>query len=155
GLGVETYTEAFQGFETLRFNYWYVGLPGLKAEDYLAGNNWLGVALAALMHAPRQQKPWLRAELLRRLWVECQENDYRKFLLTECVEAYLGLDEEQERQFQELLHTERYREVMPMMTTTFEKGLQQGREEGLQQGQRQLLRIQLEKRFGPLPPAVV
>jgi hypothetical protein len=40
------------------------------------------------------------------------------------------------------------------MTTTFEKGVQKGRKEGETEGQRRSARLQLEKRFGPLSPAV-
>jgi hypothetical protein len=151
GVGVETYVETFGDFEVLRFNYLYVGLPGLEAEGYLTGGNWLGVALAALMRVPRARKVWLRGEALRRILVECRENDYRKFLLAECVEAYLGLDEQQQREFERLLESPPYREIVPMMTTTFEKGVAKG----MEKGQRLLLRQQLEQRFGPLSPAVV
>jgi flagellar biosynthesis/type III secretory pathway protein FliH len=34
-----------------------------------------------------------------------------------------------------------------------EQGLQQGMEQGLQKGRREVLRLQLEKRFGPMPHA--
>jgi hypothetical protein len=163
GLGVETYVETFGDFEVLRFNYLYVGLPGLEAESYLAGGNWLGVALAALMRVPRKRQAWFRGEALRRILLECPENDYRKFLLTECVEAYLGLDEEQQREFERLLQSPPYREIVPMMTTTFEKGIAKGwqegiakgKEEGVIEGQRLMLRHILEQRFGPLSAAVV
>ena len=37
-----------------------------------------------------------------------------------------------------------------MMTTTFERGL----EKGMEKGERQTIRRQLEKKFGPLSPAV-
>jgi hypothetical protein len=155
GIGVETYVETFGNFEVLRFNYLYVGLPGLQAEEYLTGGNWLGVALTALMRIPRARKVWLRGEALRRILVECQENDYRKFLLTDCVEAYLGLDEEQQREFERLLQTPPYQEIVPMMTTTFEKGIAVGKEEGVIEGRRQLLREILEERFGPLSSVTV
>jgi hypothetical protein len=67
------------------------------------------------------------------------------------VEAYADLDEEQRREYEALLQTEQYKEIAPMMTTTFEKGVAKGREEG----QRRLIRAQLENRFGPLPAAAV
>jgi hypothetical protein len=155
GLGLDTYTESFGGLEVVRFQFPYVGLPALDAVRYLQGTNWLGVALAALMRIERERKVWLRAELLRRVLVECGENIYRKFLLTECVEAYLGMDEEQQRQFERMLREEQYREVLPMMTTTFEKGLIQGRQEGVLLGQRQMLRVLLEHKFGNLSPVAL
>jgi hypothetical protein len=69
------------------------------------------------------------------------------------MEAYAELDEEQQREYEALLQTEQYKEIAPMMTTTFEKGVAKGREEAFE-GTRRLLRKQLEHRFGPLPAAV-
>src|SRR5581483_6194638 len=45
GVGVGTYTESFLGLEVVRYQYLYAGLPALDAEQYLRGDNWLGVAL--------------------------------------------------------------------------------------------------------------
>jgi hypothetical protein len=50
-----------------------------------------------------------------------------------------------DQRFKNLL-TEKYKGVREMVTTTFEKGLEQGR----QQGYREMLRDLLETRFGPL-----
>ncbi len=160
GVGVETYVETFDDLEVLRFRYLYVGLPALEAEPYAAGANWLGVALAALMRVANADRPRLRAEAVRRVLVECQENDYRRLLLMECIEAYLTLDEQQQHEYDQLLRMPPYQEVMPMMTTTFEKGIAKGLEEGIakgmqqgkEQGQRRIVWRQMEKRFGPLSP---
>jgi hypothetical protein len=146
GIGVETYTEAFGPLEVLRFQYLYVGLPALDAERYVQGPNWLGVALAALMKVPDDRRAWLRAEALRRVLLECRENDFRRLLLFECIEAYLALSPRQESEYKELLARSPYKEMMPVMTTTFEKGIQKGR--------RDSIRELLEKRFGPLKPVV-
>jgi hypothetical protein len=155
GIGVDSYTEDFGGLSVLRFQYLYVGLPALEAERYVSGPNWLGVALAALMRVAPARKVWLRAEALRRVLLECRENDYRRLLLHECVEAYLPLDEEEQRQFEQLLHTEPYKEIEPMMVTTFEKGIVKGLEQGRQEGRREAARLQLERKFGPLSEAVL
>jgi hypothetical protein len=74
------------------------------------------------------------------------DKDYRRFLLAECREAYADLDPAQKQRLQELLATEQYREVKPIMQTTFERGLEQGE-------RRSTLRF-LEARFGPLSPEV-
>jgi hypothetical protein len=71
-------------------------------------------------------------------------------LLLECVEAYSELDQEQQRVYQELLQTEAFKEIAPMMMTTFEKGVVKGQEIG-----RRILRALLEQRFGPLGDAVL
>lgn len=148
GIGVDVYEEYVEDFRVLNFQYLYVGLPALDAESHVAGANWLGVALASLMRVSRERKAWLRGEALRRILVECSENDYRKFLLCECVEAYTELDTDQQRAYELLLQTEPYQEIQPMMMTTFEKG----KTEGIAEGQRRALRLQLERRFGRLSP---
>jgi hypothetical protein len=163
GIGIDGYDEDFEGLEVLRFRYLYVGLPGLDAEQYMQGSSWLGVGLSALMRVPRFRRAWLRSEALRRLVVEYDGNNYHRMLLLECVEAYADLDEEQQRVYQELLESERYKEIKPMMATTFEQGVAQGRQQGRQEGrqegqvlgQRQLLRSQLEHRFGRLSDATL
>jgi flagellar biosynthesis/type III secretory pathway protein FliH len=174
GLGIDAYVEQFQDLEVVKFQYLYLGLPQLDALEYLEQNNPLGVALSALMRVPKERRPWLKAESLRRL-VTSQENEHRRFLLAECVQAYLPLTSPAEqRQFQELLATEPYQELPEMAATWFdeglekglqrglEKGLQKGRREGQREGQkvgrqeglRQALLLQLESRFGKLRPQV-
>jgi Domain of unknown function (DUF4351) len=65
--------------------------------------------------------------------------------------AYLPLDEAQQREFEQLVATEPYKGIQPMTrtlaSTWYEKGLEKGR--------RELLREQLEERFGALPPPVL
>jgi hypothetical protein len=90
GIGIERYVERLWDHELLHFEYFYVGLPALEAARYLHGDNWLGVALSALMRMRPEEKPRFKAEALRRL-VECPESEQRRFLLCECVQAYLPL----------------------------------------------------------------
>jgi hypothetical protein len=159
GIGVETYCEEIAGLEVLRFQYLYVGLPKLDAESYVQGGNWLGVALAALMRPPPAGKVWLRLEALRRILLECPENEYRRFLLQECVEAYTPLGDEEQQQLERMLHSDPYKELEPMILTTFDKGVakgrQEGRGEGREEAQRETARLQLERRFGPLNATVL
>ena len=57
-----------------------------------------------------------------------------------------SLDDQQQIEYEQLIRTPPYQRMIPMMTTTFEKGVQKGE----LQGQRRLARLLLEKRFGPL-----
>jgi hypothetical protein len=75
----------------------------------------------------------------------------QRFLLGECVRAYLPMDDRQRREFDELLAGESYTQVRAMNKTVYEEGIEQGEA----RGQRNLLRDQLQDRFGPLPPAVL
>lgn len=147
GIGWDVYEEAYCEHRLLSFAYAYVGLPGLDGEQYVVGEHLLGVALTALMRVPPARRAEVHAEALRRL-AEARENDYRRYLLLDCLEAYAALDDAQAQELEALLRTERYQEARAMAMTTFEKGLQKGR----QQGQRSMLQKLLEARFGPLSP---
>jgi hypothetical protein len=114
------------------------------------GDNWLGVALSALMRIPRKRMAWLGAEALRRI-TEASLTEQQRYLLGECVQAYVPLDDEQLQEFQKLVAGESYRGVQAMNTTWFEQGL----EKGIEKGYCQLLQEQMEERFGSLSPAVL
>lgn len=162
GIGWDVYQEHFWEHELSRFNYPYVGLPALDAEQYVRQNNWFGVALAALMRVGKERRIQLAAEALERL-VHCPENAYRKTLLCECVNAYLPTDEQQRRQFENMLRNHPDARVQAMELGLLDhverRGKLEGKREGLLEGklegQRDLLRDQLEARFGRLPPAVL
>lgn len=150
GIGTDTYTEEINGHETLRFTYPYIGLPALEAQTYLNSENWLGVALGALMRIPQGHRVEFGGEALRRILLESQENDYRKLLLTELVQAYLNLNEQEEIAFNELMQQERYREVPEVIQTTYEKAKAEGQIEML----RKSIAVVLQRRFGSLTSEV-
>jgi hypothetical protein len=125
GVGTDTYEENFWEFQPVLFKYLYVGLPGLDGVKYVEGDNWLGVALSALMKIPPDRIAWLGAEALRKIR-DAPLTDQKRFLLAECVQAYLPLGEEQQREFEGLIATEKYQGVRQMNTTWFDKGIQQG-----------------------------
>jgi hypothetical protein len=145
GIGWDAYEEYFWDQRLLRFEYAYVGLPALDGEPYATGENLLGVALSALMRLPAERRAELHAEGLTRI-ARSKENDFRRHLLAECLEAYAKLDEAQRERLKKLLSTEPYQEVRPFMITTRERGILEGE-------QRSTLR-QLNAKFGPLPPEV-
>ncbi|MFI5453891.1 MAG: DUF4351 domain-containing protein [Isosphaerales bacterium] len=147
GIGWDVYEEKYWDHRLVTFEYAYVGLPGLDGEQYVAGEHLLGVALTALMRVPPARRAEVHAEALRRL-AEARENDYRRYLLLDCLEAYATLDEEQAQELGALLRTERYQGAQAMAMTTFEKGLQQGL-----QSWRTAFKKQLEARFGALSPS--
>ena len=121
GIGWDIYEEAYWDHRLLTFEYAYVGLPGLDGEQYVAGEHLLGVALTALMRVPPSRRAEVHAEALRRL-AKARENDYRRYLLLDCLEAYAMLDKAQAQQLGALLRTERYQGTQTMAMTTFEKG---------------------------------
>jgi Domain of unknown function (DUF4351) len=165
GIGWDAYEEHFWERRIIRFEYAYVGLPALDGEPYATGENLLGVALSVLMQLPSDQRAELYADGLKRIAVS-GENDFRRFLLVECLEAYAELEEGQKERLQALLHTDAYQEVEPLMKTTYERGIEQGIERGIQRGieqgiergiaqgeRRSALRL-MEAKFGPLSASV-
>jgi hypothetical protein len=161
GIGWDAYEEHFWEQRVLRFEYAYVGLPALDGAAYATGENLLGVALSALMRLPAEQRTELYAEGLKRI-AGSAENDFRRFLLAECLEAYAELDEAQRDRLEALLQTEPYQEALPLMKTTYERGIEQGMERGISQGiergielgERRAALRQMEAKFGPLTPQV-
>jgi hypothetical protein len=149
GIGWDAYEEHFWEHRLLRFEYAYVGLPALYGEAYATGEHVLGAALSALMRVPPERRVEVHAEALKRIAL-CGENDWRRYLLEECAEAYTNLDEAQRLQLQALLGAEAYREVRPLMITTYERGKLQGELETLR---RTVLRL-LEAKFGALSAAI-
>jgi hypothetical protein len=149
GLGIDAYEEHFWEFQTIHFQYLYVGLPALDGMDYVSRDNCLGYALAALMRIPEDRKVWLRAEAERRI-MQSKENIGRRYLLHECAQAYLSLSESQQRQYEELMMQDPYREVNAMTVAMYDKTRLEGMERGIEKGQRELLLGQLEERFGSL-----
>jgi hypothetical protein len=147
GVGWDEYEEYLWERRVLHFEYPYVGLRALSAEEYANRESILGVALAAMMRVPDERRVELKGHALRRIQ-ESGENDARKHLLAGFVDKYLKLDPAQQREFERLLDTEPYREVKVMATTWFEKGVEKGRLDGW----RELLREQLEELFGQLSP---
>jgi hypothetical protein len=158
GIGWDVYEEYFWNHQLVRFNYPYIGLPALDAEQYVRQDNWLGVALAALMRVPKERRIELAGEAIQRI-VHSPENTYRKTLLCECVGAYLPLDDEQRQQFEEMVrgHPDSGVQAMEMslLDHVEQRGLERGKLEGKLEGQRELVRKLLETRFGPLAPSVL
>jgi hypothetical protein len=150
GIGIDSYEERFGELAVQTFRYLYVGLPGLDAVEYLEGENWLGVALAVLMRIPKERVPWLGAEALRRL-TQSSLNEQQIFLLTECVEAYLPLDDTQKAEYENLLKDKLGDEVTAVNKTSYEKGLEKGREESRQEIRTMVLHLG-RKRFGNPTP---
>jgi hypothetical protein len=141
GVGWDSYEEWFWDQILVKFRYAYIGLPALNAFDYLNHPNILGVALSVLMKVSEDRRAELKAEAMERL-ATSSENAARRYLLCECVEAYLPLEGPQLAEFERLLITERYKEAQMLGVTSFERGLEQG--------QRTLLLRQIENRFGKL-----
>jgi hypothetical protein len=125
GIGVDTVEEFIGDFNVMTFRYCYVGLPALDAVQYSQGENLLGVAFSALMSAAKESWPWIGAKALLRL-DEVNLTDYQRFLLTDCVNAYLPLDEEGRRMFERITAMEPYSKIVARNKTPYDMGMEHG-----------------------------
>lgn len=161
--------EELFGEELVVFHHFAFGLARSEAERYVRRPEPLAWSLAALMRAGAWAPSRHKLECLRPI-ARADLDEARRFLLVNCVETYLELDEAETARFETLLAEESNQEVAAMEMTWAEKlehkGLERGRregidegrregiDEGLQQGRREgmraLLLDLLEKRFGPL-----
>ena len=168
GIGIDSVIDRVWELEVNKFQYLYVGLPGLDAETYLQGDNWLGVALSALMKIPKGLAAEYGAEALRRLAEAASLNEQQRFLLGDCVEAYLPVDAMEVKRFQDILTSNSTEGVRAMNKTTYDRGIEAGIEKGMEKGiergiergietgrrvgQLEFLEAMLDAKFGPLTP---
>jgi hypothetical protein len=147
GIGVQEYSERFGSLETFCFRYLSVGLPALDGVEYLDVANVLAVAMSPLMRVPDDRRPWFKAEALQRI-AQNGPDDFRRYLLAECVDAYLPLlDEREQAEFQRLMAQTKYEEAKSMSAPTIF-------EDGMNEGQRSLVLLLLEERFGSISESV-
>ena len=149
GIGHDVHEERFWDLPVLRFEYLYVGLPALLAEEYVAGDNALGLALSALMRLAPERRAVLAAEALQRIR-ELPNDAARQYLLGEVVLAYGATTAEQRQELDEVLKSDRYREARIMQRTVLDDVRDEGRLEGQREGCRKSVRVVLELRFGKL-----
>ena len=150
GIGTDVYTQSFWDFKIVEFNYHYIGLPALKARDYLDREQVLAAALAALMKVSPEDRLRVRADALKRI-VESDESKQAKYLLAECVHAYMKLDASEEQEFDKMVRNNPEYKDIPMIKMAWYK---EGEEAGLKEGERRALTRILRKRFGEVPPAL-
>ena len=150
GRGIDVYERYFWERRPLRFEYDYVGLPALPAEEYLRGRNLLGVSWSALMRMPRERRAQAAVEALERI-VASTEHPWRKLMLAECVQGYAPLDESQRIELTSLLQEPQREGVRQMFKTSSQEGEERGEKKGRQE---MLLRL-LQRRFSiPLSPEI-
>jgi hypothetical protein len=161
----EARVEAF-GETCLVLYYRAFGLSRSAAVEYLDRPEPLAWGLAALMRRGELSSARHRLACLRPM-TTADLTDKQRYLLVNCVETYLQLDDAAREEYEALLAATRNEEVAMMETTwadrlrqearqeAWESALQEGLEKGREEGKRDLLLEQIERRFGPLPEATV
>lgn len=152
GRGKDVYQVRVLDRTPLRFEYDYVGLPGLQGEDYLRQDNPLGIAWSALMRWSRSQRAQAAVSALDRI-VTSAETPARKMLLCECVQAYAPLEDDQRVELYSLLQQPQHQGVRTMVKTWSEAAEERGLEKGELKGRRELLLELLEVKFPTLSQA--
>jgi putative transposase len=110
----------------------------------------LGLSRSSLYSQPAAEA----AENLRLMRLIDQEYTAHPFLGSRRLTQWL-IEQGEAVNRKRVQQTEPYREIGPMMTTTYEKGKAEGVAEGMAKGLRRSVRLLLERRFGPLSPAVL
>ena len=150
---IEVFGHRFLSFWFLAF-----GLKRSQPARYLARPEPLAWGLAALMREGAPTRARHRIACLEPV-VKADLTDRQRYLLVNCAESYIELDQTAWEEYEALL-AEKGNEEVAMMEMTWagriahearESALQEGREEG----KRDLLLEQLERRFGPLSQTTV
>jgi len=142
----------FPDTAVLEFNYQVVQLNRLNWRDFLRQPNPIASALMSKMQVAPEDRPQVKLECLR-LLATLRLDPARMQLISGFVDTYLRLNAREEAQFTEQLGTIRASEkeqVMQIVTSWLERGLEQGRLEGQRTEALSLILRQLTRRLGPL-----
>jgi predicted transposase YdaD len=157
GIHLETVVDDRFGPEIGRFCYYSLGLEGCSAEEFLARDQPLAWALAALMRSTSMSRAEHKMACLRRI-AAARLDDLGRFLLVNCVETYLKLEGRDAEEMVSLQARDEEARAMrairmtwaeELLTEGMEKGIEKGRQQGLDLLRQTLVR-QLGLRFGPL-----
>jgi len=161
GVHFNTVVDAALGPEIGRFSYYSLALSRMLAEEYLAKEQPLAWALAALMRRGSMSRADHKMACLRRI-AGASLTDRQRQPLVNCGETYLELTGSDAEELEALQAAEPNEDVQAMRMTWAEKleakgrdigvelGKQEGMEKGREEGFRQILLRQLGARFGPL-----
>jgi hypothetical protein len=137
GANKAVYEVRSLGRTVTRFEYSTLGLTKAQAITYLALENPLAWAFAALMRPGELgSRARLRLACLRRIAGARDLDEARRFLLFNFVHNYIESDQDAATEYQALMRMPRNKEVREMMMTLaqrIEKATQEGRQEGRQE----------------------
>ncbi|MES1210709.1 MAG: hypothetical protein ABUL63_00115, partial [Acidobacteriota bacterium] len=142
---LEAVADTALGLEILRFSYYSFGLARCHAEDYLAKDQPLAWALAALMSRGSMSRAEHKMACLRRI-ATARLDGLHSFLLVNCVESYLQCEGRDAEELAALQARDSAKEVRVMRLSWAD----QLRKEGQELGVRQTLLRLLGARFGTL-----
>lgn len=134
----------------LEFRYTVIQLNKLNWREFVRHTNPVACALMAKMNVARKDRPKAKVQCLR-LLVSLRLDPARMALIGGFVDAYLRLSLEEERAFQAELESApqfEKEEVMEVITSWEQRGIEKGIQQGLHQGQLRIALRQLNHRIG-------
>ena len=146
-----SYKVEFPDCKVLEFNYATIQLNRLNWRDFLENKNPVAAALMAKMKIEPKDRPKVKAECLRML-VTLQLDPARQQLISGFVDTYLRLNEAEEETFTEEIEQMKVaekEEVMEIVTSWMERGIEQGLHQGLQRETDLVMRL-INRRLGIL-----
>ncbi|WP_414527288.1 Rpn family recombination-promoting nuclease/putative transposase [Nodularia chucula] len=146
-VAVNNYQINFPDFEVLKFNYQVVQLNQLNWRDFLARPNPVASALMSKMNIAPEDRPKVKAECLR-LLVTLKLNPAKMQLISGFIDTYLRLNKIEEEKFKSEIGTlikEEKEEVMQIVTSWMEEGIERGIER-----EKNLIIRQINKKLGQI-----
>jgi hypothetical protein len=144
------YQVQFPSWTVLEFNYRVIQLNRLQWQDFVNQRNPVASALMSKMRMDTQDRPRIKLVSLQ-LLASLGLNPAQVQLISGFIDTYLKLNTQEEAKFQEDLARilpAQQEEVMEIVTSWMEQGLQQGKQ---QEAFALIIRL-LTRRFGVLTP---
>jgi flagellar biosynthesis/type III secretory pathway protein FliH len=126
----------FPDLKVLDFQFAAIQLNQLNWRDFLQQRNPVAAALMAKMRIARPDRPRVKAECLRIL-ATLQLDPARVEMISGFVDTYLRLNATEETLFQaeiDKMGLGEQEQIMEIVTSWMERGIEQGREQGIEQG---------------------
>ena len=146
---IESYTEELFGYELLNFNYFHIGLPGLRIDAYWSDDNPVSWAFSSLMDRGDDDKIQRLETCYHRIY-ESDFSDDEKSLLLNFTRTYYQLTPEEAERLRERLDRASNQGVREMEYSYFGKI----RQEAIQEGRYLMLLDMLQAKFGELPQTI-
>ena len=134
----------------LAFEYIPCKLAEMPAERWLDSGNLVARVNLPNMRSPPAGRVETYAAAVRGL-LDLEPDRRRREKYVDFIDIYAGLDDNERRRYREQ-YPEESRTMSGIVQRARDEGKQQGIEQGIEQGERTLLRRQLRRRFGLLPP---
>ena len=134
----------------LTFEYISCKLAEMPAESWLDSDNVVARVNLPNMRSPPHRRVEVYARAVRGL-LEFEPDRERRAKYVDFIDIYAGLTENERRRYRQQ-HPEESRTMAGIVQRARDEGRQQGMSRGLVEGERALLRRQLRRRFGLLPP---